>query len=295
MRFAVEVVRARPRGRRARTSSSSTGSRCSTWSRTGRRGTRWSPSPARSRRPGRPSSTPASAGTRPGCRRSSPRCPRAAFTGYAARLGRARRHPGVRVEPDQHPRGGRAASLTDGADLVSLARPFLADPDFVAKAADGPRRRDQHLHRLQPGLPGPHLRQAARLLPGQPARLPTRPSSCSAVLPRAARSRSSAPDRPGWRPRSPLAERGHDVDAVRGRRPSSAASSDSRCASPARRSSPRRCATSRGASRCSGCGCGCRRGPTPTRWWPRGSTTSSSRPGWSLGSPRSPASTTRWS
>ena len=43
---------------------------------------------------------------------------------------------------------------------------------WVSKAAAGPRRRDQHLHRLQPGLPGPHLQQQARQLPGQPARLP---------------------------------------------------------------------------------------------------------------------------
>ena len=48
------------------------------------------------------------------------------------------------------------------ADLVSMARPLLADPDFVVKAADGARRRDQHLHRLQPGLPRPRVQQPAR-------------------------------------------------------------------------------------------------------------------------------------
>jgi 2,4-dienoyl-CoA reductase (NADPH2) len=35
-----------------------------------------------------------------------------------------------------------------------------------------PCRRDQHLHRLQPGLSGRHLRGPADFLPGQPARLP---------------------------------------------------------------------------------------------------------------------------
>ena len=38
------------------------------------------------------------------------------------------------------------------------------------KAARGPRRRDQHLHRLQPGLPRSHLREQARHLPGESAR-----------------------------------------------------------------------------------------------------------------------------
>ena len=63
--------------------------------------------------------------------------------------------------------------LADGqADLISMARPFLADAEFVQQGRGGPRRRDQHLHRLQPGLPRPHLRQQARQLHGQPARLP---------------------------------------------------------------------------------------------------------------------------
>lgn len=50
--------------------------------------------------------------------------------------------------------------LTSGdADMISMARPFLADPYFVKKNARGPRKRDQHLHRLQPGLSGFHLFQ----------------------------------------------------------------------------------------------------------------------------------------
>jgi 2,4-dienoyl-CoA reductase (NADPH2) len=41
--------------------------------------------------------------------------------------------------------------LADGcADMVSMARPFLADAAFVQKAAEGRARRDQYLHRLQP-------------------------------------------------------------------------------------------------------------------------------------------------
>ncbi len=77
---------------------------------------------------------------------------------------------GVRVEPDQLPRHGR------GDPRHRRRRPRLDGP----AAAGGPavrregrrrsRRRDQHVHRLQPGLPGPRVRQQARHLPGQPAR-----------------------------------------------------------------------------------------------------------------------------
>ena len=59
-----------------------------------------------------------------------------------------------------------------------------------------PRRRDQHLHRLQPGLPRPHLRQPDGVLPGEPARLP-RDRAGAAARTRARRpSPSSAPGRP---------------------------------------------------------------------------------------------------
>ena len=45
-------------------------------------------------------------------------------------------------------------------------------PDFVVKAAREPRRRDQHVHRLQPGVPRPHLRAADRVVPRQSVRVP---------------------------------------------------------------------------------------------------------------------------
>ena len=64
------------------------------------------------------------------------------------------------------------------ADLVSMARPMLADPELVQQGRAGARGRDQHLHRLQPGLPGPHLRRApAGQLPGQPAGLQRDPAA----------------------------------------------------------------------------------------------------------------------
>ena len=120
----------------------------------------------------------------------------------------------------------------------------------------GPGRRDQHLHRLQPGLPRPDLLAQDRVVPGQSARLPRDRDRPSKPRRRAKkRSRSSAPARPGWpaRPRPPSRPRGH---AVRRRRPRSAASSTSRGGFRARRSSPRRCAISAAASsgRASTCG-----------------------------------------
>ena len=115
-----------------------------------------------------------------------------------------------------------------------------------------PRRRDQHLHRLQPGLPRPHLREPARVLPGEPAGLPRDRAGARPDPARPRGSRSSAPGRPAWPPRVSAAERGHRRDAVRGgrraRRPVPAGDGGS----PARRSSPRRCATTRGGSTCSG-------------------------------------------
>ena len=74
-----------PRGRRDATSSSATGCRWPTTSRTARAGTRSSRWQPKSRRPARPSSTPASAGTRRGCPPSSPRCPTARSSTSAAR------------------------------------------------------------------------------------------------------------------------------------------------------------------------------------------------------------------
>lgn len=62
--------------------------------------------------------------------------PRAAFTGYAARL---KEHVSLPVCATNRINSPEVAEevLASGADLVSLARPFLADPEFVAKAAAG--------------------------------------------------------------------------------------------------------------------------------------------------------------
>ena len=56
--------------------------------------------------------------------------------------------------------------------LISMARPLLADPDWVRKAAADRGRRDQHLHRLQPGVPGPRVRAQDGVVSAQPAGRP---------------------------------------------------------------------------------------------------------------------------
>jgi 2,4-dienoyl-CoA reductase (NADPH2) len=85
--------------------------------------------------------------------------PRAGFAWVTPKLRQLRAEgipPADHQQPHQHARGGRAASSPTARRHGVMARPLLADPDFVRRPR-GPRRRDQHLHRLQPGLPGPHL------------------------------------------------------------------------------------------------------------------------------------------
>jgi 2,4-dienoyl-CoA reductase (NADPH2) len=62
--------------------------------------------------------------------------PRAAFTDYAARL---KEHVSIPVCATNRINTPEVAEgvLAGGADLVSLARPFLADPEFVRKAEQG--------------------------------------------------------------------------------------------------------------------------------------------------------------
>ncbi len=62
-----------------------------------------------------------------------------------------------------HPRRWRRRHGVAGA--AAAGRPAVAE-----QGPCRPRRGDQHLHRLQPGLPGPRVREQAGQLPGQPAR-----------------------------------------------------------------------------------------------------------------------------
>jgi 2,4-dienoyl-CoA reductase (NADPH2) len=63
--------------------------------------------------------------------------PRAAFAAVAGRLRAAVSIPVVASNRINMPGEAEALLARGDADLVSMARPFLADPDFVAKAASG--------------------------------------------------------------------------------------------------------------------------------------------------------------
>ncbi|KFI05171.1 NADPH-dependent 2,4-dienoyl-CoA reductase [Massilia sp. BSC265] len=63
--------------------------------------------------------------------------PRAAFAEVAGRLRKEVRIPVVASNRINMPNDAEALLAQGSADLVSMARPFLADPDWVAKAAGG--------------------------------------------------------------------------------------------------------------------------------------------------------------
>ena len=63
--------------------------------------------------------------------------PRAAFTWLTARLRKDVSIPVITSNRINTPEVGEAILARGEADMVSMARPFLADPDFVAKAAAG--------------------------------------------------------------------------------------------------------------------------------------------------------------
>ena len=212
------------RGASARTSSSSTGCPCSTWSPAARRSTRSITLAKAVEAAGRDHHQHRhrlARGPHPDHRDLG--AARRVHLGDQAADGRGRRIPLVTTNRINTPEIAEELLADGRADMVSMARPFLADPDFVAKAAAGPRRGHQHLHRLQPGLPRPHLQRQDHLLPGQPARLPR--DRAGPLPDPAAQARRRRRRRPGRASpaRSRAAERGHEVTlfdaAERDRRP----------------------------------------------------------------------------
>ena len=168
----VEIVRRTRAARRPETSSSSTGCRCSTWSRAAAPGTKSLRWPRQSKR-----RAPRIINTGVGWHEAriptiATRVPRAAFAWVTRRLKGAVKIPLITTNRINDPEVAEAILARGDADMVSMARPFLADAEFVNKAGAGPRRRNQHLHRLQPGVPRPHLPAQDRVLPGQSVRLP---------------------------------------------------------------------------------------------------------------------------
>ena len=150
-------------------------------------------------------------------------------------IGAARSRPTASTPPSWPRRSSRAATPT-----WCRWRGRSSPTPTSSTRRRRPRRRDQHLHRLQPGLPRPHLR-APGVLPGQSARA-ARPSSCCAPAQKQHRGGRAGPA--GMAAAMRAAERGHGVTLFeatqRDRRPVQPGHAGSR----ARRSSPRRCATS---------------------------------------------------
>ena len=110
--------------------------------------------------------------------------------------------PGRHLEPHHHARPRRAGRgrrerrpRVDGS--AAPCRPRLG-----GQGGRGTRRRDQHVHRLQPGLPRPHLLQEDRHLPRQPARRPRDAPRPRPEPPHQARRRRRARAQPVSRPRS---------------------------------------------------------------------------------------------
>ncbi len=142
--------------------------------------------------------------------------PRAAFTSYAARLKEHVSVPVVATNRINMPEVAESVLAEGGADLVSLARPFLADPEWVRKAAES--RADEINTCIacnQACLDHTFVKQAGHL-PGQPARR----------LRDRARPRAD-PDRKkvavvgagpaGLAAATTLAERGHEVELFEAR------------------------------------------------------------------------------
>ena len=153
------IVRADPRGRRRRLPGRSTGSRCSTWSRAARPGTRPSSWRSGCEAAGRhrvQHRHRLARGAGADDHHPGPARDLGAVDGPAAGVGR---RPGDRLQPDQHPRAGRAAGRRRHRRPGVDGAPVPRRPRLRRQGRGRPRRRDQHLHRLQPGLPRPHLPQ----------------------------------------------------------------------------------------------------------------------------------------
>ena len=275
MRFAVEIVRRIREAGRARTSSSSTACRCSNWSRAAPPGTR-----SCCRRKAIEAAGATIINTGIGWHEArvptiATSVPRAAFAGVTAKLkaarARCRWSPPTASTCRRWPSASWPPATPTWCRWRGRCWPIRS---WVDKARAGRARRDQHLHRLQPGLPGPRLREQERQLPGQSARLRRdRADLPPATAPQAHRRGRRRPGRPGLRDR-------------RGR----SAATRSRCSKPPTeiggqfnlakqhpgQGRVRRDAAllRRAAARCTASNCAWARASTPTRCSPAASTRS---------------------
>ena len=173
--------------------------------------------------------------------------PRGAFGWVSARIKAATRLPVIATNrinvPDgaeAHARARRCRPRVDGAAACWPIRSCRARPRRA-------RERDQHLHRLQPGLPRSHLREQTRHLPRESARRLRDRAGASTPRRHRSASRWWARDLPGSPARRRSGERGHRVTLFERE---SEIGGQFRYAREvrARKNSTTRCATSRGAS-----------------------------------------------
>ena len=88
---------------------------------------------------------------------------------HQQRGGRTRRHSGGGVEPHQHVAGRRAGPRRHAraADFDGAAT--AVGSELGRQSADRRRRRDQHVHLVQPGMSGPRIRAQEGVVSAQPA------------------------------------------------------------------------------------------------------------------------------
>ena len=79
--------------------------------------------------------------------------PRAAFAWVTKKLMGKVAIPVITSNRINTPEVAEEVLATGCADMVSMARPLLADADFVRQGGRGQGGADRALHRLQPGLP----------------------------------------------------------------------------------------------------------------------------------------------
>ena len=126
---------AAPGRRWARTSSSYIGYPCSTWWRAVANGAKSWPWQKRSKRRAPRSSIPASAGTRRGCPPSLPWCRALRLPGLHTGSNGEVQLPLITANRINTPEVAEQVLADGHADMVSMARPLLADPEWVRKAS----------------------------------------------------------------------------------------------------------------------------------------------------------------
>ena len=130
---------------------------------------------------------------------------------------RTRRHPRGGVEPDQHAAGRRGDPRRHARAVDLDGAPAAVRPGLGEQGAGRRGRRDQHVHLVQPGVPGSCVRAQEGVVSAQPAcRTGDRPGALADAPHQAHRGGRRGPGRVGRRgDRRAARPRRH---AVRGRR-----------------------------------------------------------------------------